>query len=85
MASSDNVANAIVIDRVERVFENIIDSLLREDEISIPLKCKKSTSTISAQGDCKISARLMYISFPAKTSQEAWRFGIVLHKASHIL
>ena len=75
MASAGRPASLEVIAMIEAIFENITNSLLREDELTIPLRYKKSQSTVLDELEAELSCKLTYISFPAKTPQEAWRFG----------
>ena len=74
MASARRPATLEVIARIEDIFENITDGLLREDELTIPLRCKKTQSTALDELEAELSCKLTNVSFPAKTSQEAWRF-----------
>jgi len=71
MASSRRPASQEVIAKIEKVFEDIADSLLRKEEISIPLRYKKPASS---QPDAESSSVLTNVSFPARTPQEARRF-----------
>ncbi len=75
MASSQRPANQEVVAKVERVFEDIADSLLRKEEISIPLRYKKPASS---QHDAELSIAVTKVSFPARTPQEARRFSTAL-------
>ena len=74
MASVRRPANVEVIAKIETVFENIADSLLRGEELSIPLRHKKLQSTSLDRADAKLSTEFTKVSFPAKTPREAWRF-----------
>lgn len=74
MASPGRPASLEVMAKVEAIFENITNSLFREDELTIPLRCKKSQSSALDELEAEFSCKLTYISFPAKTPQEAWRF-----------
>ena len=74
MASAQRSATLEVIAKIEEIFENITNSLLREDEMKIPLRCKESQSTTLDMLEAELSCKLTIVSFPAKTSQEAWRF-----------
>ena len=74
MASARRPATLEVIAKIEDIFENITNSLLREDELTIPLRCKKSQSKTLDELEAELSYKLTYVSFPAKTAQEAWRF-----------
>ena len=76
MASARRPLALEVIAKIEAISENIIDSLLREDELTIPLRCKKSQSTTLDELAAELSCKLTNISFPAKTPQEAWRFSM---------
>ena len=60
--------------KIEKVFENIADSLLHEDELTIPLRYKKHQSEFLNEPDAGLSSELTNVLFPAKTPQEAWRF-----------
>ena len=74
MASARRPATLEVIAKIEDIFENITSSLLREDELTIPLRYKKSQSAILDELKAELSSKLTNVSFPAKTAQEAWRF-----------
>ena len=74
MTSARRPATLEVIVKVEDIFENIANSLLHEDELTVPLRCKKVQSTTSDELEAELSSNLMNVSFPAKTPQEAWRF-----------
>jgi len=74
MASAQRPANAEVITKIETVFENIADSLLHEETISIPLKYKKPTPTASNRLNDSLPTELTNVSFPSKTPGEARRF-----------
>ena len=74
MASARRPATVEVIAKIEDIFNNITNSLLREDELKIPLRCKKCPSTTLDELEAELSSKLTSISFPAKTPQEAWRF-----------
>ena len=74
MASARRPATLEVIAKIEDIFNNITNSLLREDELTIPLRCKKSQSTTLDELEAELSSKLTSVSFPAKTPQEAWRF-----------
>ena len=63
-----------VIARIETIFESITDSLLREEELTIPLRYKKAHWAPVADPDNDSFVELTKVSFPAKTPQEAWRF-----------
>ena len=76
MASARRPASLDVIAKIEAIFENITDSLLREDELTIPLRCKKSQSTTIDELEAELSCNLTNVSFPAKTPQEEWRFSM---------
>ncbi|KAK0510386.1 hypothetical protein JMJ35_006818 [Cladonia borealis] len=78
MASARRPAALEVIAKIEDIFENITNSLLREDELTIQLRCKKSQSTTLDELEAELSWKLTYVSFPAKTAQEAWRFTVLL-------
>lgn len=70
-------ANASVIAQIEAVFEDIANSLLRQDEISIPLRYKPRRSAADSQPKDGTTPKLTYISFPGKTPEEARRFTIL--------
>ena len=74
MASTQRQATLAVIAKIEDIFENITNSLLCEDEVTIPLRYKKSQSTTSDELEAELFSKLTIVSFPAKTPQEAWRF-----------
>ena len=74
MASARRPASLDIIAKIEAIFENITDSLLREDELIIPLRCKKSQSTALDELETEPCTKLTKVSFPAKTPQEEWRF-----------
>ena len=74
MASIQRPATLKVVAKIESIFENITNSLLREDELTIPLRYKKSQSTTSDELEAELSSKLTNVSFPAKTPHEAWRF-----------
>ena len=74
MTSVRRPANVEVIAKIETLFENIADSLLREEELSIPLRHKKLQSTSLDGADAELSTEFTKVSFPAKTPREAWRF-----------
>ena len=76
MASARRPATLEVIAKIEAIFENATDNLLREAELIIPLRCKKSQSTALDEIGTELSYKLTYVSFPAKTRQEAWRFSM---------
>ena len=76
MASARRPASLDVIAKIEAIFENITDSLLRADELTIPLRCKKSQSTTIDELEAELSCKLTNVSFPAKTPQEEWRFSM---------
>lgn len=78
MASARRPATLEVIAKIEDIFENITSSLLREDELTIPLRYKKSQSAILDELKAELSSKLTNVSFPAKTAQEAWRFTVLL-------
>ena len=75
MASARRPASLEVIAKIEVIFENITNNLLREDELTIPLRYEKSRSTTLDELEAELSCKLTNVSFPAKTPQEAWRFG----------
>ncbi len=86
MASSHRPANAEVIEKIEDIFENIADSLLREEnpcvplnDIFIPLRYKKHRSPNADAPsllDDEPEDAFTNVSFPAKgRPKEAWRFG----------
>jgi hypothetical protein len=57
----------VVIDQIEAVLETIVDSLLHDDpEISITLRSRTRSRTQGRPTTC--------LSFPGRTSEEAWRF-----------
>ncbi len=74
MASRRRAANLEVIAKIEDIFEDITDNLLRENELSIPLRNKRTKAPITDESEAELSSELMVVSFPAKTPQEAWRF-----------
>ena len=74
MASARRPASLEVIGKIEAIFEDITDSLLREDELTIPLRYKRPQSTALDELEAELSCKLTNISFPAKDPQEAWRF-----------
>ena len=76
MASARRPATLEVIAKIETIYEDITDSLLREDELTIPLRCKKSQSTTLDELEAELSCKLTHVAFPAKTPQEAWRFSV---------
>lgn len=71
MASIRRPANQEVLAKVERVFEEIADNLLREENISIPLRYKKPAST---RPEAEASSVLTHVSFPGATPQESRQF-----------
>ena len=74
MASAGRPATLEVIAKIEDIFENITNNLLREDELIIPLRCKRSQPTTLDELEAELPCKLTNVSFPAKTPQEAWRF-----------
>ena len=74
MASARRPATLEVIAKIEDIFENMTNSLLRDDELTIPLRCKKSQSITLDELEAELFCKLTNVSFPAKTPQEAWRF-----------
>ena len=90
MASSHQPANAQVIAKIEAVFENIADSLLDEEnpsvpvnDIFIPLRYKKHAShdaTTSSLIDTVPSDDITKVFFPARgRPKKAWRFSTNFH------
>lgn len=73
------MTSALVIDKIEDVFEQVTDALLNDrNEISITLKSRKPANRSKAdiEGDeSDVLCRTKQISFPGKTEDEAWRFG----------
>lgn len=83
-------ANAKVIAKIEAIFENIADSLLKEEnpyvplhDIFIPLRYKKhipSDGNTASLFDTEPSNDFTNVSFPARgRPKEAWRFSTTLH------
>ena len=76
MASTQRPAALEVIARIEDIFEDITNSLLREDELNIPLRCKKHQFVTADELEAELSSNLTNVPFPTKTPQEAWRFSM---------
>jgi hypothetical protein len=74
MTSVRRHANVEVITKIEKIFENIADSLLREEELSIPLRYKKPQTAFPQEANAEVSTELTNVSFPAKTPREARSF-----------
>jgi hypothetical protein len=70
--------NDRVLRSIEKIFEDIAASILREESLAIPLNtpCKTRGSLPTAAADELPSAsmRTRQICFPGKTAREAWRF-----------
>ena len=78
MATASCQRAAEVIAKLESIFEDIADKLLREDSISIPLRYKKRSFGLTSQASNEPSSiRLTHVSWPAKTPEEARRFSIL--------
>ncbi|KAI7657753.1 DNA replication licensing factor [Hortaea werneckii] len=72
-ASCQGQEHITVIQRIERVFQKIRDSLHHEtDDVGLTLKVRTSTDDISR------SAKTRRLSFPGRTAEEAWRFAVVM-------
>lgn len=93
MTSSPGSANAEVIAKIEAVFENITDSLLKEqnpyvplNDIFVPLRNKRHTAPnadTSSLLDVEPSDDFINVSFPARgRPKEAWRFSTI-HPVHH--
>lgn len=80
MASVRRPANQEVLAKVEKVFEDIADNLIREESISIPLRYKKPASTLP---EAEVSSVLTHVSFPGATPQEARQFSELLSMLPH--
>lgn len=96
MASSHQPVNAQVIAKIEAVFENIADSLLDEEnpsvpvnDIFIPLRYKKHASnndTTSSLLDTVPSDDITNVFFPAKgRPKKAWRFSTSYHDSDQAM
>ena len=73
--ASDTIA------KVEAVFESIVDGLLQNsDELSIPLKVKKSHAASESFVADGLEPRVEFrkVTFPGRNGHEAWRFSMAL-------
>ena len=78
MASSPHHRDGEAIAKIEIVIQGIVDSLAKEDTISIPLRVKKNaTSSTSAGRDSVATTNYTNVSWPAKTQAEAKRFSML--------
>ncbi|RMX87424.1 hypothetical protein D0869_02363 [Hortaea werneckii] len=69
-ASRQGQGHITVLQRIERIFQEICDSLHHEsDDVGLTLKVRTSTDDISR------NAKTRRLSFPGRTAEEAWRFG----------
>ncbi|KAL2040644.1 hypothetical protein N7G274_006623 [Stereocaulon virgatum] len=78
MTSVGRHANVEVITKIEKIFENIADSLLRQEELSIPLRYKKLQPMTPHEATAELSSELTNVSFPAKTPREARSFTVLI-------
>ena len=70
-------ADLTIITKVEKIFESIVDGLLRNsDELSIPIKIKKScaASRSLVESGNEAMTEIRKVTFPGRTAHEAWRF-----------
>lgn len=74
MASFRPHNNAEVIPKIQNTLESIVDGLLREEEVAIPLKLKNPPGKQPSPLATEISNHWTSVSFPARTFREAWRF-----------
>lgn len=69
-ASCQGQGHIAVLQRIERIFQKICNSLLHEsDDVGLTLKVRTSTDDISR------NAKRRRLNFPGRTAEEAWRFG----------
>ncbi|KAK5137789.1 hypothetical protein LTR08_007361 [Meristemomyces frigidus] len=78
-------SGACVVAKIERVFEQIADAMLsEEDEISVTLKRRTKPTTASGNQPGRTvsnkpgDTRLRRICYPGKSAEEAWRFTVVI-------
>ena len=65
------------ITKIEAVIESIVDSLAKEESISIPLRYKRKASPHDPAGREELSTvKYTKVSWPAKTQAEAKRFSM---------
>ncbi|KAI7103865.1 DNA topoisomerase IV, alpha subunit [Hortaea werneckii] len=72
-ASCQGQGHIAVLQRIERIFQKICNSLLHEsDDVGLTLKVRTSTDDISR------NAKRRRLNFPGRTAEEAWRFVVVM-------
>ncbi|KAI7216214.1 DNA topoisomerase IV, alpha subunit [Hortaea werneckii] len=72
-ASCQGQGHITVLQRIERIFQKICNSLHHEsDDVGLTLKVRTSTDAISR------NAKTRRLNFPGRTAEEAWRFAVVM-------